>query len=187
MTTDTDRSSVPGQPSDEATQKQLKLARDQGDSFGRAVKVMIEEEATGKQTGVGDLQVGCAVEEAEGMYRLVGGKLEWQDPTEENAHIEIVVRDARDGRFIPGLEVTVTVRSADGTEIGSHQQPFLWHPWLYHYGRNWVLPEDGSYTIEVHIAAADFMRHDKTNGARFAEPVDLEFSDVQIETGQKIS
>ena len=187
MTTGTDRLSVPGQPSDESTKKQLELAREQGDSFGRAVRMMVEEEASGEQTEVGDLLVGYAVEEAEGMYRLVDGNLEWQNPSDENAHIEIVVRDARDGRFVPGLEVTVTVRSEDGTEIGSHRQPFLWHPWLYHYGRNWILPKDGTYSLEVHVEAADFMRHDKTNGARFGEAVDVEFSAVEIETGQKIS
>ena len=94
-------------------------------------------------------------------------------------------RRPRDGRFIPGLDVTVTVSTADGEELGSHPQRFLWHPWLHHYGRNWTLPGDGSYDIAVHIRPAEFMRHDKENGARFAQPVEVEFKGVEITTGQK--
>lgn len=178
---------VPGSPSDESTEHQLELAREQGTSFGRAVAMMTSEEAHGEQTEAGDLLVGYAVEEAEGMYEWVDGQLVWQDPDEENAHIEIVVRDALDGRFLPGMDVHVSVFTQDGEEIGTHQQPFLWHPWLYHYGRNWALPGDGSYRLAVHIKPAAFMRHDRLNGARYSAPVDIEWPDVRVETGQKRS
>ncbi|MCL4302561.1 MAG: iron transporter [Anaerolineae bacterium] len=98
-----------------------------------------------------------------------------------------MVRDAADGRFIPGLTVYATLLDSAGREIGTHQQPFLWHPWLYHYGRNWHVPGDGQYTLRVRVEAPDFMRHDKINGQRFATPVTVEFDGVKIETGQKIS
>src|SRR6266542_5903610 len=81
------------------------------------------------------------------MYHLRDGQLEWHDSQDENAHIEVVVRDAADGRFIPGLTVYATLLDRAGTEIGTHQQPFLWHPWLYHYERNWRVPGDGTYTL----------------------------------------
>jgi hypothetical protein len=66
-------------------------------------------------------------------------------------------------------------------------QPFLWHPWLYHHGLNWKLPGDGAYIIRVLVEPPDFMRHDKINGRRYAEPVEVEFRNVQIRTGQKCS
>lgn len=183
----TPETELSGTPSDESTEEQLELAREQGTSFGKAVAMMTAEEAHGEQAEAGDLLVGYAVEDAEGMYEWVDGQITWQNPGDENAHIEIVVRDAHDGRFLPGMDVHVSVFTRDGEEVGTHQQPFLWHPWLYHYGRNWTLPGDGIYRVAVHIKPAAFMRHDKLNGARYLEPVDIEWPHVEIKTGQKRS
>jgi hypothetical protein len=174
-------------PSDEANEEQLRLAHEQGHVMGRAVKQMILSEAQGQEYVVGDYLLAYAVEDAEGMYHLEGGKLVWHDPGEENAHVEVVVRDAADGRFIPGLMVFVTLTAADGREIGTRQHPFIWHPWLHHYGCNWSLPGDGVYSLRVRIEPADFMRHDKVNGARFAQAVVVDLGDVKIKTGRKIS
>jgi hypothetical protein len=174
-------------PSDEANQEQLRLAHEQGHILGRTVKHMILEEAQGEERVVGDYLIAFAVEHAEGMYHREGGRLAWHDPRGENAHIEVVVRDSADGRFIPGLAVFVTVLGPDGRELGTHQQPFVWHPWLHHYGRNWALPGDGRYSIRVAIEPPDFMRHDRVNGGRFTQPVSVVFSDVRIRTGQKLS
>ncbi len=80
-----------------------------------------------------------------------------------------------------------TLIDADGNIIATHPQPFLWHPWLYHYGRNWEVPGDGTYTLRVRIDPPMFMRHDSTNGKRYAERVEIEFKNVKIETGQKKS
>lgn len=175
----------PSRPSEEADRQQLALARAQGEAFEHALDAMRKETGHAAEHAAGDYVVTCAVEEAEGMYMPRDGELTWQEPTDENAHIEIAVRDAADGRFVPGLSVTVTVLDASGREIGSHEQPFLWHSWLYHYGRNWRLPGDGQYTIKVRIASPSFGRHDRENGRRFATPVDVEFAQFEIETGQK--
>ena len=177
----------PAKPSGEATEKQLQMARDQGDTLQRALEHMTGEVADdGGEQAAGDYIVGYAVEEAEGMYHLQDGELVWQNPEEENAHVEVSVRDGADGRFIPGLEVYATLVDENGNEVGTHQQQFLWHPWLYHYGRNWQVPGDGRYTMRVRIETPDFPRHDKENGKRFAEPVEVEFEGVKIETGREI-
>lgn len=42
---------------------------------------------------------------------------------------------------------------------------------------------DGTYRLRVHVDPAPFMRHDRVNGRRFAEPVDCEFTGVEISTG----
>jgi hypothetical protein len=91
---------------------------------------------------------------------------------------------ATDGRFIPGLTVYATLLDQNGNELGTHQQPFLWHPWLYHYGRNWQLPSDGPFTLRVRVDAPDFPRHDKINGKRFEQPVQVEFPDIRLSIGQ---
>ena len=177
----------PMQSSDEAKTEQLKLAKEQGRTYQKALEYMTKKEAHGESKAAGNYLVSYVVEEAEGMYSLQEGQLVWHNPQLENAHIEIGVQDGSDLRFLPELSVFVTVIDEKGEEIGTHQHPFLWHPWLYHYGRNWRLPGDGKYTIHVHIDPPAFMRHDKTNGKRYEEPVDVEFLNVEVKTGQKKS
>ena len=69
--------------------------------------------------------------------------------------------------------------------MGSHLQPFVWHPWLYHYGRNWQVAGEGEYSLKVNIKALDFPGHDEKNGERYGDDVNVEFEGVQINTGQK--
>ncbi len=118
------------------------------------------------------------------MYELDGGELRWIEPKDENLHVEVVVRDAADGRFVPGLEVRATLVAAGGSEVGTYVQPFLWHPMLHHYGRNWKVPGDGRYELTVRVDPATFMRHDGENGRRFTDAVEVTFPDVEVKTGK---
>jgi hypothetical protein len=65
--------------------------------------------------------------------------------------------------------------------------PFLWHPYLYHYGTNAKVPGEGPYTVRVQIQAPTFMRHDPVNGKRYAEPVRVVFEDRRFTPGRKPS
>ncbi len=178
----------PMKASDEATKATLEMARQQGQALEKALKHMTQEEATdGGTMAAGDYVVAYAVEDAEGMHVMQGGKLVWTPPEDENCHVEVAVCDGADGRFVPGLKVTATLVDGDGREVGTHEQPFVWHPWLYHYGRNWRVPGDGTYALTVRIEPPTFMRHDKLNGDRYRERVEVTFEGVKIKTGQKKS
>ncbi|MDQ3168334.1 MAG: iron transporter [Chloroflexota bacterium] len=175
----------PMKTSEESTKAQLTLATAQGAAYAAALAAM-DEESGAKSKRAGDYEVIVVIEEAEGMWMPDdSGKLAWQEPTEENAHVEVAVRDAADGRFIPALDITVTLTAPDGSDVGTHPQTFMWHPWLYHYGRNWTVPGPGDYGVHVHIAAPTFMRHDHENGNRFAVPVEVDFT-VSVEPDQKL-
>jgi len=174
---------APMRQSDEATSQALELAKEQGAAYVKALEHMVDEVANGGgQQRAGQYVVAYAHEEAEGMYRLRNGTLEWQEP-DGNIHLEVSVRDAGDDRFVPGLDVTLTVLNEDGSEVGTETMPFLWHPWLYHYGRNWTIPGEGRYTLKIEIAPFEYMRHDEENGLRYAEPVTVVFENVKLETG----
>jgi len=173
------------QPSEEANERQLRVARAQGDALRGALDAMREETGHAEQIRSGDYIVGYAAEKAEGLYIWRDGRLEWTAPDQENVHIEIVVADAEDGRFVPGVEVTVTLTTEDGEEIGTHRHPLLWHPWLFHYGRNWQVPHGVPYELIARVSAMTLARHDKKNGSRFSTPVEVRFSNVRFETGQK--
>ncbi len=58
----------------------------------------------------------------------------WCEPGHANLYVELSVRDAGDGRFVPGARVLATLVDPDGEELGTHEQPLLWHPMIYHYG-----------------------------------------------------
>ena len=172
--------------SDEADARGLELGKKEGEAFGRILKHMLEDIADGgEEIAHGDYLIAYAFEKAEGMYVPRDGKLEWMAPEQENIHIEISVRDKADGRLLPGLDIDVTLTDDTGKEIGTHRQQLLWHPYLYHYGRNWTIPGDGVYAIRVRFAAPKFHRHDKVNGKRFAEGADVTFKNVKLKTGRE--
>lgn len=172
-------------PSGEADAKQLVLARQEGDKYLAALEYMTDEVAdTGAKIRAGDYIVAFAQEKAEGMYHLVDGALNWRDAAPEtNCHIEIAVLDAGDHRFIPGLTIECVLSQA-GNEVVRFKPEFLWHPGLFHYGKDVKVPASGLFDLRVVIAAPDFPRHDKVNGKRYGEAVDVTFSQVPIQTGR---
>lgn len=190
MTTSKKSSHAPSpvdRPSDEADEHQLALARQEGAAYAQSLRYMAEEVAdTGGQQRAGDHLVGFAQERAEGMWQLHQGKLQWHEPgPKENCHLEVAVCDGSDGRFVPYLEIKATLVAADDRQVGPFNVPFVWHPGLYHYGRNVEVPGGGTYTLRVRIAPPTFMRHDQVNGRRYAEPIDVEFRDVRITPGRE--
>lgn len=187
MTQQTPAHQPPMQPSDKATKKGLQYAREQGQAYQQALEYMTTQVAHCSKKSVDDYIIGSTVEEAEGLYHFKDGSLEWEEPGDTNVHVEVAVCDAGDGRFIPSLTVYATLIDSQGKEIGTHQQPFLWHPTLYHYGRDWKVPGDGDYTLRIRIEPPTFPRHDKTNGKRYTQSVEVEFPQVQIKTGRKVS
>ena len=178
--------SVEKETSEEVDEKQLQLAKQAGDAYQEALEYMANEVAhTGGKTEEGDYIIGFAQEEAEGMYALADeGEFEWREPEDENCHIEVAVCDGEDGRFVPEVDVEVTLESEDGEEVGPFETPFLYHPGLFHYGKNVEIPGDGTYDITVEVEPPTFMRHDETNGNRYGESVSVTFEDVDIEAGQ---
>ncbi|MFC4357197.1 iron transporter [Halobium salinum] len=173
------------QTSEEVDEKQLELAKKAGDAYFEAVEYMANEVAhTGDHQEADEIIVAFAQEEAEGMYRLESeGEFEWVAPGDDNCHVEVTAMDAEDKRMIPELDIEFTLER-DGEEFGPHEADFLWHPGLFHYGKNVELPEGGTYDLHVEVDAPTFMRHDEQNGDRYGESVSVTFEDVDIETGQ---
>lgn len=177
----------PMERSNEAEPDQLEVARSEGDAYAKALDAMRKEEG-GVVASAGNYLVGFVNEQAEGMYALEPSQgLVWREaPEEANAHLEVAVADAADGRFVPGLDVTVTLLDGE-RQLFTAQAPFLWHPFLYHYGFNAKVPGSGPFTVRIHIEPPSWMRHDPKNGARYGGPVDVVFEDVPFEPGRKPS
>lgn len=177
----------PREPSDEADSQQLEMAKAEGDAYLKSLEYMVKDVAdAGDTQRAGDYLVGFAQERAEGMYMLQReGQLEWDEPEDENCHLEVAVADAADGRFIPYLTVHATLTPENGEAVGPVEIPFVWHPGVYHYGRNLKVPGDGRYDLQIRIEPPTFMRHDEVNGKRYAEAVEVTFAAVTITTGRE--
>jgi hypothetical protein len=173
--------------SNESSDLEIAVAKAEGIAYAAALKYLTTTEASDSgERKIADYLVGYAIEEAEGLYHMLGGKLEWVEPTEQNCHIEVAVRNASDGRFLPGLSIAAVLLDSEAREVDRFDLPFLWHPWIYHYGANRSVARPGRYTLRIHIAPPDFPRHDRVNGKRFEQPVQIEF-EINIKTGRKLS
>ena len=171
--------------SDGSNGAEKQLVHEEGEAYRRALEHMLRKEMPGNEQYGGDYLIACIVVPAASMYEWDDVGLQWRELFEENAYIKITVRDATDGRFVPGLTVRVTVTDKAGAIMGAHVPPFVWDPWLYHYGDNWIIPWDGDYDILVHIDVPEFPRRDRIYGKRYREPVEVCFCNVRIKTGQK--
>ncbi len=171
-----------------ATREQLRLALDQGEAYQHSLESMVAKVADdGQEQRIQDYIVTYVLEPAEGVYELIDEEWHWREPQDENIYLHISVRDASDQRFIPGLCIYATLSDSAGNIIGIRRQPFVWHPWLYHYGGNWQVPRDGTYTLKVRIEAPTFRRRDKSCGRRYQETLEIDFHQVKIDTGHKFS
>ncbi|PRY09667.1 hypothetical protein CLV24_1184 [Pontibacter ummariensis] len=160
------------------------LEKAQGAAYEAALKLM-QHMDNHVSVEVDDYIVHVVSEKAEGTYQLADGGLQWHVPEPGyNTHMEIVVQDKHDNRFIPGLNIRARVLKG-GQLVEERGFPFFWHPFLYHYGSNFQINESGEYDIEVHIPAPDFPRHDEVKGKRYAKDVTVKLGPLKLEKGRK--
>lgn len=127
----------------------------------------------------GDYTVTYSVSRAEGFYEFSDGMLEWKEPQEENAHLDVYVYDSQSGRFVPGLNVQATLLDMRGGRAAATHLPFVWDPRENHYGANVKLPDGGArYVLQVHIDPATFARAGKEEGKRYVTGADMTFENV---------
>jgi hypothetical protein len=162
------------------------IAADHGQSFKQLLESFARDKASADAKD-GDYLITLVGEEAEGWYapQLLGG-LAWEEPDEEeNQHLEVVVQDMQDLRFIPYLRIRLKLIRADGEEVEEKEQRFIWHPFIYHYGENWEIPEEGDYYGEITIKSPDFRRHDLARGKRYLEEVKVKVGPLHLTPGRK--
>ena len=168
----------------EDNEKKKKLAEDQGKAYTAALDYMKGMDNHAEKE-VDDYIISLASEEAEGTYQLEDGELKWKTPKEgDNTHLEIVVRDKKDKRFIPGLKIKGKVFDEKDNLIVDTDFPFLWHPFLLHYGAFFQIPKEGKYRVEVQIAAPTFHRHDEIKGKRYGRDVKVDI-EIEMEKGRE--
>ena len=133
----------------------------------------------------GPYLIAYIVERARWFQYLENDQEVNEEPKNENAFIGIAVHDVSDFHFVKDLKMSVTVTDEKGDLIGKQQHFYHPRPGLHNYGRNWILPGDGHYTIRVEIDPPD-----PKNGEVPLEKrsrVVVYFQNVMIHTGHQIS
>lgn len=167
-------------------EKKENLAKSQGITYSLALEEMkgIDVHASCE---IEDYIVSVACEEAEGMYMYDRrGKLHWMVPEKgDNQHFEVVVQDKDDKRFIPGLTVKAHLLDNEKKVVTEMTVPFIWHPFLFHYGINCKIPKKGKYFAQIEIEKPAFHRHDQTYGKRYEKDVSVTLGPLTLTPGRK--
>lgn len=180
-----------GKPFSEELETQDFYTTTAGNAYGNTLKAMYKQANDGKDTLQGDYFVAVAVEYSEGYWffdekrkNKFRYKTENDKSAKTNAHVEVVVCDHLK-RFIPGLHVEAKIYTSKGTNVGTMDEHFMWHPWLYHYGENWRIPSSGKYAIHVHFDPPDYRRYGKKQGNQFTRREDITFENIKLITGER--
>lgn len=173
----------------------LLLAATEGAALARSLGEMANNVAvSGAQTRTGDYLAYVAIERSEGYWEPHGQNheginlrytIEADESAARNAHLEIGLRDSLTGRFLPGLRVRGTMIDDHGRSAGTFEQPFMWHSWIHHYGRNWRVPRSGRYTVRLHADLPPYRRYGPLAATLFTTPVDLDVPNLKVVTGEK--
>lgn len=177
-------------PLSEEMEQEQEKAKLPGDAYDHTLKDMFKQANDGKTGTAGDYFVAYALEYAEGWWLYKSDKFRYTAENDmsgkTNAHVEVAVCDANTKRFIHDLDVTATLIDDKGTKVGTMNEPFMWHPWLYHYGENWRVPSAGRhYKLHVHFEPPAYHRYGKTYGKQFTQAGDIDFTNLVVKTGQK--
>jgi hypothetical protein len=145
-----------------------------------------EVEAEGGETTAGPWRVAYIVEPAEPWFERRGGRFEWR-PVErgETHHIEILPFEAKTGRLVPEVPVTLEVLDAAGETV-ARRQLRSYYAEFFHYADNFPIPRAGKYTLRATIEPPPFRRHgEEREGPALAEGANVEFKDVRLEPEQE--
>ncbi len=168
------------------TRDAIDLSRQEGTPVTSALAFESKNSPTHvSQRRVGDYTVSVVFERARGAWQLQAGKLAYATPTSSIGavnHIEISIRDAATGRLLPGLNVRATILDSRKREIDTYAMPFMWHPWMSHYGLNVAVPGNGRYMIRVRAEAPAFRRYGSSALKAFNSAIDVEMRGLRFVT-----
>jgi hypothetical protein len=153
-----------------------------------AITALWQQSVSGAEKPADDYFVGYALDFSGMAIPLGGSKLHLRSLSgftgKDDVRLELLARDSRTGRIIPGLKPQASFVAADGESYGPGELSLSWYPWLTHYGGDVRIPRKGVYTLRVHFDAPGYRRWGRQSD-RFATPADVEFENVSLKPGKK--
>jgi hypothetical protein len=160
-----------------STADEAELLKPYNDALSAAITALWQQSASGAEEPSDDYFVAYALEDSASAGLRMKNLFEFSG--KNNVRLELVVRDSRTGRLIPGLVPQASLVAADGTVIEPVELPPTWRSWLDHYGRSLRIPRKGTYTLSVSLDAPGFRRWGRASG-RFAAPAEIEFDNLSL-------
>ncbi|AZS75039.1 hypothetical protein DDE74_32650 [Streptomyces lydicus] len=118
--------------------------------------------ARGGKTRAGDFNVGYIVEAAEPWFHAehgMHGKQVHRAPAkDETHHIEIIPMEAKTGRIVPDVPITLEVVDKGGKVVQAKELNFYYSE-FFHYANNFSIPKGGKYTLRAKLDTPNFLRH----------------------------
>ncbi|MEV8015986.1 iron transporter [Streptomyces sp. NPDC086554] len=121
--------------------------------------------ARGGKARVGEFNVGYIVEAAEPWFHAEHGKhgkhgkqVHRPPAKDETHHIEIIPMEAKSGRIVPNVPITLEVVNKDGKVVQAKKLNFYYSE-FFHYANNFSIPKAGKYTLRAKLDAPTFLRH----------------------------
>lgn len=165
------------------------LSEREGNAVDRALYELLRRPDTeGEQVRSGEYRIAVVVTRTLGYWEVRDDKLQFTQPASHvgsRVHIDVSIRDATTGRFIPDLDVRATIVDSRNRNIGDYELPMMWHPWFYHYGRNVIVAASGRYGIRVRAAAPAVRRYGSVALRKFNAPIDVLVRGLHFATVRK--
>ena len=158
---------------------EAELLKPCNDALRASITALWQQSASGEEKSDGNYFVAYALEAApSARMAALRRKRSREFVGNENARVNVLVRDSRTGRPIPFL----ALRSSLETPGELHdQRPLvpMRHPWFHLYGRFLHLQRKTSYRLRVTLEAPDFRRWGRQS-ERFALPAEVVFENVAL-------
>lgn len=160
--------------------KQEEVSKKLGDLLLAAQMAHIED-LPHSMKRIDDFIITVAVENSIGNYVKEGSELDWQDPEKYGMqHFEVIIIDRDDKKFVPYLDVKVRIFDNNHALVTETEAPFMWHPFVSHYGFDVSIPDDGEYYAEVTIKSPEFARMHKSHGKKYSENITVKMAGFEI-------
>jgi hypothetical protein len=160
-----------------STADEAELLKPYNDALSAAITALWQQSAAGAEEPSDDYFVAYALGDPALAKLRVKNLFEFSG--KDNVRLEVLVRDSRTGRLIPGLNPQASLLAADGAVYNPGGLPFDLNSWLDHYGRSLRIPRKGLYTLTVTFDAPGFRRWGRQSG-RFASSADVEFDNLSL-------
>jgi len=160
-----------------STSDEAELLKPYVDALSAAITALWQQSASGAEQPAGDYFVAYALADAATPGLRMKNLFEFSG--KDNVRLEVLVRDSRTGRLIPGLKPQASLVAADGAVYAPVELPESWHSMLDHYGRSLRISRKSVYTLSVSFDAPGFRRWGRQSG-RFAAPAEIQFDNLSL-------
>jgi len=120
-----------------------------------------------------DMKIAFYMEAPKHGMVMTSGKSMMVMDKKPTHHPEVKVFDTESGKFIPYLDVSVRFENQSTGAKMDVPLPAMLGGW-FHYGRNAMLPEKGSYQVTINVVPQELMRY-KSMEKKWANPASVSF------------